>query len=365
VPADEVHHLPRIRTVPEDFEVEEISLYPPSGQGPHTWLWIEKRRRTTDDVLRSLAAVLDLPRREIGYAGRKDRLALTRQWFSVPVAGGERLVALEELEASDAGFRVLASERHSERLRVGQLRGNRFLLTVREVGEAAAVQARETLARLAVHGMPNRFGRQRFGRDGKNPERGARILEMKYLRGDRRRAWLMVSAFQSQVFNRVLERRAGALDRLLPGDVAIVHDTGDLFVVADPEAESQRLAGFEISATGPIFGFKMRSPGGEAAELERRVMAEFGLPPRGPASTPRGLKLFGDRRPLRVQPRDAAAELRGDALTLRFELPAGSYATVLLEELFPDGFEEGAEGFAVRGEAALEQGGEDLAATER
>ncbi|MEE8525061.1 MAG: tRNA pseudouridine(13) synthase TruD [Thermoanaerobaculia bacterium] len=335
--------MPRIRTVPEDFEVEETLLYPPSGQGPHTWLWVEKRRRTTDDVLRSLAAALELPRREVGYAGRKDRLAVTRQWFSVPVTRGEQLAALKELEASDPGFRILGSERHSERLRVGEVRANRFRLTVREVDEASADYAREALGRLAVGGMPNRFGRQRFGRDGKNAERGARILESARLFGDRRRAWLMVSAFQSQVFNRVLERRSGALERLLQGDVAIVHATGDLFVVADPDAESERLARFEISATGPIFGFKMRTPSGEAAEIERQVMAEFDLPPRGPASTPRGLKLYGDRRPLRVQPRDAAAELRDDALELRFELPAGSYATVLLEELFPDGFEEGAD----------------------
>jgi tRNA pseudouridine13 synthase len=333
--------MPRIRTVPEDFEVEESPLYTPSGEGPHTWLWIEKRGRNTDDVLRALAAALDLPRREIGYAGRKDRQAVTRQWFSVPVSRDDRLAALAGLEDSDPGFRILARERHSERLRVGQLLGNRFRLTVREVDDAAAAAARETLERLAVRGMPNRFGRQRFGRDGKNAERGARILASDRLRGDRRRALLMVSAFQSQVFNRVLERRAATLDRLLPGDVAVVHETGGLFVVDDPGAEAERLSRFEVSATGPIFGFKMRSPRGEAAAIEGEVMAEFGLPPRGPASTPRGLKLFGDRRPLRVQPRDAGAETQDGVLVLRFELPAGSYATVLLDEVFPDGFEEG------------------------
>ncbi len=338
---DEAIHLPRIRTVPEDFEVEEVPLYPAAGSGPHTWLWIEKRRRTTDDVLRSLATALDLPRREVGYAGRKDRLAVTRQWFSVPVTREERLAALQDLDSSQTGFQVLASDRHTERLRVGQLLGNRFRLKVREVGDSAARAAGETLARLATRGMPNRFGSQRFGRDGRNAERGARILESERLRGDRRRAWLMVSALQSQIFNRVLERRAGTFDRLLPGDVAIVHATGDLFVVEDPAAAGERLERFDVSATGPIFGTKMRAPRGEAAEIERQVMAEHGLPQRGPRSLPRGLRLYGDRRPLRVQPKDAGSEFLDDVLTLRFELPAGSYATVLLEELIPEGFEEG------------------------
>lgn len=326
--------MPRIRSQPEDFVVEEVALYPPLGHGPHTHLWVEKRRRTTDDVLRALAEALDLPRREVGYAGRKDKHAVTRQWFSVPVTDPRRLAGLE-LD----GARILARERHAERLRVGQLRGNRFLLTVREVDEAQGERARENLARLRERGLPNRFGRQRFGRDGKNAERGLTILASERVRGDRRRAWLMISALQGLVFNRVLERRA--CDGLLPGDLAVVHDTGDFVLVDDPRAEAGRLAAFEISATGPIFGSKMRSPRGAARDLEDAVMAELGLPARGPRRPPRGVRLYGDRRPLRVRPANARANREAGSLRLGFELPAGSYATVLLEELFPEGVDEG------------------------
>ncbi len=328
--------VPRSRSSPEEFQVEEVSLFPPSGRGTHTHLWVEKRLRTTDDVLRTLARELDLQQRAVGYAGRKDRLAVTRQWFSVPVTDAERLASLEI-----AGARVLARERHDERLRVGQLVGNRFRLQVREVDEAAGHAAAETLARLHERGLANRFGPQRFGHDGRNVERGRRILASRYLRGDRRRALLMVSALQSEVFNRVLERRTAALDELLPGDLAIVHATADYLLVTDPAAVADRVAAFEISATGPIFGTKMRRPQGEAAALEDAVMTELDLPAAGRLFLPRGLRLFGDRRPLRVRPKDARAVWRDGVLELRFELPAGSYATVLLEELFPEGFEEG------------------------
>ncbi len=332
--------MPCIRTHPEDFFVEEIPLYPPQGHGSHTHLLIEKRLRNTHDLLRDLARALGLPRREVGYAGRKDRIAVTRQWFSVPVTG-ERLADLEL-----GGAEVVARERHPERLRVGQLWGNRFCLAVREVDEQAARRAAEILDRLHANGLPNRFGRQRFGRDGQNAARGLEILATGRLLGGRRKALLMLSALQSEVFNRVLAGRSAPLDELLPGDLAVVHATGELLpvadpAVADPAALAERAARFEVSATGPIFGTKMRSPRGAAAELEAAAMAAAGLPTDWQRRLPRGLKLFGGRRPLRVRPRDAGAEWADGVLRLAFELPAGSYATVLLEELFPEGFDEG------------------------
>ncbi len=327
--------MPRIRTLPEDFEVEEKLLYTLDGSGPHVYLWIEKRLCTTDEVARSLARATGVARRDVGYAGRKDRMALTRQWFSLPQHAA---AGLEDWE--HAGARIVERDLHREKLRVGQLAGNRFRLLVREVEEQAGADARRRLEHLSLHGMPNRFGRQRFGRDGKNVERGARILRSKRIRGNRQTAWLMVSALQSAVFNRTLELRTAPLDVLVEGDVAIVHATGEAFLVTEPP-DAQRLEHFELSPTGPIFGTKMLWPRGETAEVERRAMADLGLGDPRRLILPRGLKLFGDRRPLRVQPRAAEAAWQGDTLELTFELPAGSYATVLLEELFPGGFEEG------------------------
>ncbi len=340
--------MPRIRTVPEDFEVEERLLYTLDGAGPHVYLQIEKRLCTTDEVARSLARAVGVPRRDVGYAGRKDRLAVTRQWFSVPRLAAAGIEAWRHGDA-DRGARIVARDAHGEKLRVGQLAGNRFRLVVREVETGLGRRAQQRLAELVERGMPNRFGRQRFGRDGRNVERGARILRSNRLRGNRQTAWLMVSALQSAVFNRALELRSAPLDALEEGDVALVHATGEVFLVAEPP-DPARLERFELSPTGPMFGTKMLWPRGETAEVERRAMADFGLGDPRRLALPRGLKLFGDRRPLRVQPRSAEAGWRAGSppdgpgiLELSFELPAGSYATVLLEELFPNGFDEGPE----------------------
>ncbi len=329
--------LPRIRTAPEDFVVEEQLLYPLLGSGAHVYLQIEKRLCNTDDVARSLAEALLLPRQEVGYAGRKDRIAVTRQWFSVPRSAAAKLD-----DWHCPGTRIVSQDLHNERLRIGQLQGNRFQLIVRGVDEDTAQTATERLAELSRLGLPNRFGRQRFGRDGKNAERGARILRQGRARGNRRAAWLMLSALQSAVFNRVLELRRAGLDELLPGDVALTHATGEVFLVSEPP-DDDRLRRFELSPTGPMFGTKMKWPRGETAEIEQRAMAEFDLPDPRRLDLPRGLRLFGDRRALRVQPVATEIVWMGGDLHLTFELPAGSYATVLLEELLPAGFTEGPE----------------------
>ncbi|MCP4664155.1 MAG: tRNA pseudouridine(13) synthase TruD [bacterium] len=323
--------MPRIRAQPEDFIVEEIPLYPHLGNGPHTYLLVEKRLCTTDAVARTLARAAGVTPREVGFAGRKDRVAVARQWFSIPDFDPARA---RELELS--GAQVLKTVRHPEKLRVGQLMGNRFQMVVREVGDEAAGQAEETLRTLMRRGMPNRFGNQRFGWEGANVARGAEILRSQRVSGDRRHALLMLSALQSAVFNRVLARRSASVDRLLPGDVAFFHDTGIQFLVEDPEAEATRVATFEISPTGPIFGTKMKVPRGEVAALENEVMAEFDLPGLQKLTVPRGVRLHGGRRALRVQPKGVRSEWADGTFQLEFELPAGSYATVLLEELFPD-----------------------------
>lgn len=336
--------MPRIRVLPEDFVVEERLLYPLDGTGPHAYLEIEKRLCNTDDVARSLARFLGVARREVGYAGRKDRVAVTRQWFSAPWERAQRLDPW-----THPGARVVSRGRHSEKLRVGQLRGNRFRLKVRDVDEATGRRAAASLEALSRSGLPNRFGRQRFGRDGKNAERGARILAAGRIKGRRGHAWLMLSALQSAVFNRVLELREASLDTLLPGDVAFDHATGEAFLVGEPPDQA-RLENFELSPTGPIFGTKMLWPRGETVEIEKRAMAEFGLSDPRRLDLPRGLRLFGDRRPLRVRPKGIRSAWHEDEMSLEFELPAGSYATVVLEELFPAGIEEGPDPGSGRGE---------------
>jgi tRNA pseudouridine13 synthase len=323
----------RIKSEPEDFQVEEIPSYEPCGEGAHTFLFVEKRLCNSDEVARALARAAGVPPRDVGYAGRKDRRALTRQWFSVPDYAPERALALE-LE----GVRVLRAERHRNKLRTGHLRGNRFAIRARDVTASDFERARERAQELARRGMPNRFGDQRFGRDGDNalrarailaPEAGSRAPHPR----DRRALRFLVSALQSAVFNAVLAERADAFDAVELGDVAVVHASGGLFVVEELPRESARAAAFEISATGPIFGTRSPEPAGDVLRREREVLHRFGLD--GPLQIPRGIELRGTRRSLRVRPGALELAREGDRdVWLRFELPPGSYATVLLEELF-------------------------------
>lgn len=318
----------RIRARPEEFRVDEIPLYAPSGEGLHTFLRVEKTERTTEDVVRGLARAAGVAARDVGYAGRKDRAAVTTQWFSVPGLDPEAALGV-----ALTGARVLEAARHPHKLRTGDLRGNRFAILVREVDEAACEAAAARSEPLRRRGLPNRFGPQRFGRDGDNAEQGRRILRGETSLRDRRAARFLLSALQAEVFNAVLAERADAIDRVEPGDIAVVHASGGLFVVLDAAAEAPRAAVFEISATGPLFGTRAPEPRAEVALRERAVLAAHGIPLEG-LRAPRGVRLRGGRRSLRVRPQDLVLERVPEGLRVDVTLPAGSYATVLLEELF-------------------------------
>lgn len=312
---------------PEDFVVEELPAYEPQGEGEHTFLWIEKRLRNTDDVARELARAAGVSPRDIGYAGRKDRFAVTRQHFSVP-----GLPVGTALDLQLDGARVLRATPHRHKLRTGHLIGNRFDLQVRGIGLEEAARAARAQPGLAERGLPNRFGEQRFGRGAGNAERGGRLLRGERVKADRREARFLVSALQAAVFNEVLEKRPLRLDEVEVGDLARRTDSGGLFEVEDAAVENERARRFEISATGPIFGTRVERPGGAVAAREREAMASFGLDPET-LRAPKGVRMRGARRPVRVPVRDLSLEQEGDRLRLRFELPAGSFATVLLEEL--------------------------------
>ena len=244
-----------IRTRPEDFVVVEEPLYRPSGQGTHLFLRVEKRGRTTEQVARELARAAGVAPRDVGYAGRKDRHALTTQWFSLPGGDPERAL---DLELTDA--RVLEAHRHEHKLRTGQLRGNRFEIVLRGEGGDDLAVVRERARALVERGLPNRYGDQRFGRDGDNASRARALLGGGRPPRDRRAARFLLSALQSEVFNAVLDARGERFDDVELGDLARVEASGGLFWVDDPERERPRAAAFEISATGPIFGTRARPP---------------------------------------------------------------------------------------------------------
>lgn len=327
--------LARIRASIDDFEVEEIALYPPVGIGEHTFLWVEKRNRTTAEVAVEIAAWAHVAAREVGFAGRKDRRAITRQWFSVPGVDPP-----DAIDREFDGWQILDARRHRHKLRTGQLVGNRFRVVVRDVG-ATVHDVSRRVVELTERGMMNRFGRQRFGRDGDNAAQGASILRGERVRGSKRHRRFLVSALQSAVFNEVLEKRPAAYYELLCGDVAVVHSSGGQFLVQDLALESPRAVLFEISATGPIFGKKMKRPGGAVADFEKHVLEDWGVE-RSADFAATGIRFFGTRRAFRVRPSGLELSWDGDRVELHFELPAGSYATVLIEDLFQEAVEEGA-----------------------
>lgn len=305
---------------PESFHVEEIPLYEPCGEGEHLYLLVEKRGIDTPGLVNLLAKTFGIPTGGIGWAGRKDRHATSRQWISLPRQGVEPRLA----ELSDPAITVLEVRPHRNKLRMGHLRGNRFRLLLR--GEADASALGEVLTELESRGMPNYFGPQRFGRSGDNHLRGRELLAGAR-RGRGREARFLHSAFQSALFNRVCAERSREGWNLMAGDLAWIHAKGAVFRVEDPEAESARCADFELSPSGPMPGKKMMEPAGEAGELEARLLAAGGW------SAEFSGELRGGRRPLRVPVEGLSLEPAPGGFELRCALPSGSYASVLMAML--------------------------------
>jgi len=379
----------RIKVQDADFGVVEIPLYAASGEGEHTYARIEKTGLSTFEAVRRISAALGINARQVGYAGLKDAHAVTEQWLSlgdVPPARVERLQL--------PGIQVLQVDRHTNKLKVGHLSGNRFTIRVRDVPADALPAAQAILAQLAACGVPNYYGEQRFGLRGDthllgqalvrqdhkaliqrlvgmpHPAESPRVREARRLfeAGDLEgalRAWprqmdaelsvvralaqgqdpaaavrrlpsrmrrFYVSAYQSSLFNRVLARRIerGLLARLLLGDLAYIHAKGAVFIVDDPQVEQPRADRIEISPSGPLYGRKLSMPRGLPGEMEQRVLDEEGLQLED--WNVRGLKLKGARRALRIPLRDVESRY-DEGLLLSFSLPPGCYATVVLREL--------------------------------
>jgi len=397
-----------IKERPEDFLVEEIPLYEPCGSGEHLYLFIEKRSMSTGELVSLLASHFGVPRAAIGYAGLKDKLAITRQVMSVHVPGkvSEDFPMIRHERAG-----VLWSDSHTNKLRPGHLRGNRFSIRIRGAPIRGVLHARAALARLARLGVPNRVGEQRFGPLANNHLVGREIVlgrddgalrlllgpgdsahgplaraREAFARGEYREALaavpraaraeqaalralvrggdaraavnamdahalrFFVSAFQSAVFNSLLDERlgAGALGSLAPGDLAMKHDNRAVFAVDNVAAAepglSERLARFEVSPTGPMWGTRMQRASGAVDVTELAALERFGvtLEELDAFDRRRGRMIEGARRPYRVPVTDpeveAGADEHGEFIRCAFDLPRGAFATVVLREVMkPEG----------------------------
>lgn len=326
-----------LRTVAEDFVVDEELPYAASGAGDHVFVRIEKRGMNTRHAVLAIARALGIEDRDIGVAGMKDRHAVTRQWISLPPpVTPEAALALAIPDLS-----VLEAVRHNHKLRTGHVRANAFRLRVRGAVPDGVDRATQILARIVeAPGTPNWYGEQRFGRDGDNAAKGRALVSGERRTGrDRKLDRLFVSALQSELFNAwLVARMADGLYRdVLAGDL-LHKTTGGMFASDDPITDTERLRAGELVLTGPMFGVEMRRPpeGTPAAEREDAILAAAGLS-RDAFATVRKLA-EGTRRDATIHVRDAtvsAVDSDGGPSTLEvaFALPGGAYATAVMREV--------------------------------
>lgn len=320
-----------LRSQPEDFQVVEIDSFAAHGEGEHLLLTLRKRGLNTSEVARRLAQWAGIGEVGIGYAGLKDRHAVTTQRFSVHLP---RRVAPALAALAGGPLEIVDSAWHNRKLPRGALAGNRFTLVLRQVqGERSAIEAR--LQAIADRGLPNWFGEQRFGRGGNNVNQALAMFEGRRVRREQRS--ILLSAARSELFNRVLAARVadGSWERGLEGEVWMLAGSRSVF---GPEPCSdilaRRLATFDIHPTGPQWGQGEPRAQGVCAALELRVLSEADGPALRAGLEAAGLKQ--ERRALRQQAVDLRwTWLDGQTLELGFALAPGSYATALLHELGP------------------------------
>ena len=319
----------RIRSVPEDFAVVEFDAFDASGAGEHLLLTVEKRGMNTAFAAKRIAAWAGVVESAIGYAGLKDRHALTRQRFSVWIP---KKIAPDIDKLQSEELRVLDVQWHARKLPRGALAGNRFALTLREVeGDCAAIETR--LRAIAERGVPNYFGEQRFGRGGDNVSKALSMFAGRRVAREER--GYLLSAARSELFNRVLGARVetGCWDSGLDGEVWMLDGSRSVFG-PEPWSEvlAERLARFDIHPSGPLWGRGELRSQGEARALELSTLEGAPLD-----ALRAGLERAGldqERRALRLRPQSLSFDWpEPHTLTLRFGLPAGCYATTVLAEL--------------------------------
>ncbi len=387
---------------PEDFLVDEVPLYEPTGEGDHLYLIVEKRKRLTSDVARFLSQHFKVPMRAIGYAGLKDKYAITRQAFTLEHADADLAATYQ-----DDYVKILAVDHHRHKIKRGHLAGNRFVIKVRNVEPTAVLKAKRLLDRLAADGAPNYIGEQRFGYRGDNhilgmcliTEQWQRFVDLQLggpreheretiqqarqayddgdyagalelwptvhrferqsigplsrgaspadaVRGiDRVQRYLLISAWQSAIFNHLLHERItnGGYTQMKVGDVAFKHESRGVFVVDDVDTDQQRYTAGEISPSGPMWGHKMKRAAGAIAEREAQALCDSGVTE---AQLRDGrYQPDGSRRPYRMLLRDpdfsGGVDEHGAYVRLAFELPRGCFATTVLREIMKTQTEPG------------------------
>lgn len=313
-----------LRTTPEDFRVHEVLGFEPSGEGEHLLVQIEKRGLATQQAAQQLARAVGVRARNVGWAGLKDKMAVTRQTLSLPWPIKRELPDLQ----SDLSFQVLSVARHHRKLRPGSHRANRFMIRCHTADPVDLSDLQARVDALIAGGVPNAFGPQRFGRDGDN------VAQFLAIAPDQRCPGILISAARSLVFNAVLEARiaAGNWNTGMAGDWMMLDGSHSGFLAEPGDAElAPRLAAFDIHPSGPLPGRSDPVVGDAAAALEAEIMQRH----NDVVKRLLDRDVTADRRALRVGVTDLQFDCPSDrVIELQFTLPPGSFATAVVDQIF-------------------------------
>jgi tRNA pseudouridine13 synthase len=379
-----------VKESPEDYHVTEILDNPPEGNGPNTFIRVQKTNIGTLEVIQILGEFLDRDTEDFCVADYKDSQSVAIQWISLEHLDPRALDTFQH-----ENIEIIKITRNPEKLKPVDLDGNRFEITLRDVSEGGVDNVREGLNVLQERGVPNWYSRRIFGYRNNQHLLGWALIKKKWdwflnellnspkdadsnrlktarnsaKEGDWKRALerfpeefraerealsslsrypdnqersvevipkiyrqLYMNGFQAFAFNKFLDQRFDRYDELVEGDVAYMHDTAGCFPVMEPKDEQPRLDRFEISPTGPLFGEKSLGASEAVGSLEDEILENCELE-YGDFQRCR-YPIQGRRRPLRVPISQISVQaLEDDDLEVGFFLPRNSYASSVLEEL--------------------------------
>ncbi|VAW61343.1 tRNA pseudouridine(13) synthase [hydrothermal vent metagenome] len=316
----------RLKVQNSDFCVDEIMPIQTSGEGEHLWMLIEKDGSNTDWVAQQLAKHAGVKSMAVSYAGMKDRHAVTTQWFSLHLPGMDD-PDFSTLQSDE--FKILKSVRHNRKLKRGALSGNRFQIRITELsGELDSLE--ERLQMIKQNGVPNYFGEQRFGRDMGNLFKAEKMFNRELKKVKKQQRGLYLSSARSWIFNQILSTRIQQKNALTPmlGEVYMLNGKSACFVSENNDDELQRLNKKEINLTASLWGDGESMATADVFALEQSVANQF----KNLAEGLQSARLKQERRSMRLAPENLTWNINGDVLEMEFDLPAGTFATMVLRE---------------------------------